>query len=314
MSVRATQTKSFVVSYFYPANYYGEDTCPDGLNPLPDVFFKRDLKILGLPQAEVNAMFDKDYKIQNGEPTTRWVAVVATRGNGRDCVYLLANSVLDVLLYPGMGRRVWVQSGWQGGGFTEFVPGPRLTRRASTTSSSADRFISLQGLSAAAAPLGLSTAGTCRVRSGPVISVVAESLKKNGDVTVRFETSLDQLIVQDANAHVQSDMTYRVASHQASLNVVHGKIRNGVIYTEPARIRMRCNSYIQPVYEFLEARMRLRMKPKPGSRACWVATSRGTTSTGPPRSVTSTRLRHRRARSYKRCAATPMPIPTHARV
>jgi hypothetical protein len=65
MGARATQTKSFVFTYFYPANYYGEDTCPEGLNPLPDVFFKRDLKILGLPQAEVNAMFDKDYKIQN---------------------------------------------------------------------------------------------------------------------------------------------------------------------------------------------------------------------------------------------------------
>ena len=52
MSAWATQTKSFVISYFYPANYYGDDTCPEGLNPLPDVFFKRDLKTLGLPQAE----------------------------------------------------------------------------------------------------------------------------------------------------------------------------------------------------------------------------------------------------------------------
>jgi hypothetical protein len=50
MSVRAAETRSFVLSYFYPANYYGEDTCPDGLNPLADVFLKRDLKILGLPR------------------------------------------------------------------------------------------------------------------------------------------------------------------------------------------------------------------------------------------------------------------------
>src|SRR5882757_11103530 len=50
----AAATKSFVLSYFYPANFYRDDTCPDGLNPLPDVFFKRDLRILGLPQAEVN--------------------------------------------------------------------------------------------------------------------------------------------------------------------------------------------------------------------------------------------------------------------
>jgi hypothetical protein len=71
MNLYAAETRSFVLSYFYPANYYGEDTCPDGLNPLPDVFFKRDLRILGLPQAEVDAMFDKDYKIQNDHPLGR---------------------------------------------------------------------------------------------------------------------------------------------------------------------------------------------------------------------------------------------------
>lgn len=60
MGAHATETRSFVVGYFYPANYYGEDTCPEGLNPLADVFLKRDLRTLGLASAEVNAMFDKD--------------------------------------------------------------------------------------------------------------------------------------------------------------------------------------------------------------------------------------------------------------
>src|SRR5208282_3195955 len=92
-SARATTTKSFVLSYFYPATYYGEDTCPKGLNPLPDVFFKRDLKILGLPQSEVDAMFDKDYNNQNEKPKTNWVSVVATRGNGKDNIYLHPTTV-----------------------------------------------------------------------------------------------------------------------------------------------------------------------------------------------------------------------------
>ena len=39
----AASTKSFVLSYFYPATYYGDDTCPNGLNPLPDVFFSLPL-------------------------------------------------------------------------------------------------------------------------------------------------------------------------------------------------------------------------------------------------------------------------------
>jgi hypothetical protein len=94
-----------------------------------------------------------------------------------------------------------------------------------------------------------------------LISVSGNDLTRDGDVTVRFETSLDPVIVQDANAHVQSDMTYRVASLPASVNVLHGVIRSGLIYTEPAHIRMRCSAYIQPVYDFLEARLRLRIKP-----------------------------------------------------
>src|SRR5882672_9881388 len=52
-SAHAVQTRNFVVSNFYPAHYYGDDTCPRGLNPTPDVFFKRDLKLLGVPQADV---------------------------------------------------------------------------------------------------------------------------------------------------------------------------------------------------------------------------------------------------------------------
>ena len=97
-------TKSFVLSYFYPANYYGDDTCPQGLNPLADVFFKRDLGILGVPQAEIDAMFNKDYSAQNGKTTTKWVAVVATRGNGKDSVYLHPTTVQDAHLLPAVGR------------------------------------------------------------------------------------------------------------------------------------------------------------------------------------------------------------------
>ena len=100
----AAASKSFVVGYFYPATYYGDDTCPKGLNPLPDVFFKRDLKILGLPQADIDAMFDKDYNNQNGKPTTKWVSVAATRGNGKDNVYLHPTTVPDAHLLPAVGR------------------------------------------------------------------------------------------------------------------------------------------------------------------------------------------------------------------
>jgi hypothetical protein len=167
MSVRAAETRSFVLSYFYPANYYGEDTCPDGLNPLADVFLKRDLKILGLPQAEVNAMFDKDYKIQNGDPTTRWVAVVATRGNGRDNVYLHPTTVPDAHLKPAAARFAYgFNLDGKGAASPNSYEDPRPARRASTTSfsgrSAASRLTrAIRPRSRRSRP---STAGTTRAR------------------------------------------------------------------------------------------------------------------------------------------------------
>lgn len=266
MSAWATQTKSFVVSYFYPANYYGDDTCPKGLNPLPDVFFKRDLKILGLPQAEVNAMFDKDYKIQNGEPTTRWVAVVATRGNGSDNVYLHPTTVPDAHLKPAVGRFAY---GFNLDGKGAASPNSYEDPETHDKGVNNQLFHAIgciqayKGYPPPQPPLEAEYRwDVSRPSMGAwLISVTAEDLNKDGDVTVRVETALDPVIMQDANAHVQRDVTYRVASQRASLNVLHGKMRNGVIYTEPARISLRCNAYIQPVYALLEARMRLRVKP-----------------------------------------------------
>jgi hypothetical protein len=261
----AAETKSFVLNYFYPATYYGDDTCPQGLNPLPDVFFKRDLKILGLPQAEVDAMFDKDYNNQNGKPTTKWVTVASTRGNGKDNVYLHPTTVPDAHLMPAVGR--------YGYGFN-------LGKATASSSSFEDpethekgvdnrlfRAIgcipAYKGSPPPQPPLEAEYRwDSTRAAMGAwLISISGEDLSKDGDVWVTFESSIDPAITQDANAHVQSDMTYRVISRPASRNVLHGRIKDGLVTTDPTTIVMKCDSYIQPTFEFRDARLRLRLKP-----------------------------------------------------
>jgi len=262
----AASTKSFVLSYFYPATYYGDDTCPNGLNPLPDVFFKRDLKILGLPQSEVDAMFDKDYNNQNGKPTTNWVAVAATRGNGKDNVYLHPTTVPDAHLMPAGGR---------------FGYGFNLAGNGSAPSGSFEdpethekgvdnrlfRAIgcipAYKGSPPPQPPLEAEYRwDSTRAAMGAwLISISGEDLSKDGNVTVTFESSIDPATTQDANAHIQSDMTFRVAAHPASHNVLRGRLEGGVVTTDPATIVMKCDSYIQPVYEFRQARIRLKLKP-----------------------------------------------------
>ncbi len=262
----AAASKSFVVGYFYPATYYGDDTCPRGLNPLPDVFFKRDLKILGLPQADIDAMFDKDYNNQNGKPTTNWVSVAATRGNGRDNVYVHPTTVPDAHLTPAVGRF--------GYGFNldgKGAASPYSYEDPETHEKGVNNRLfraigcipAYKGSPPPQPPLEAEYRwDSTRMAMGAwVITISGDDLGRDGDVTVTLESSIDPATTQDANAHIQSDMTYRVLARSASRNVLRGVLKNGVILTEPATIVMKCDPYIQPTFEFREARLRLRLTP-----------------------------------------------------
>jgi hypothetical protein len=265
-SAGTAAAKSYVITYFYPATYYGDDTCPAGLNPLPDVFFKRDLKTLGLPQADVDAMFDTDYNNQNGKPTTQWVTMVATRGNGKDNVYLHPTTVPDAHLRPAVGRF--------GYGFNlrgRDAASPYSYEDPDTHEKGVDNRLfraigcipAYKGSPPPQPPLEAEYRwDSTRAAMGAwLVSISGTDLSKDGEVTVTIESSIDPAITQDANAHTQSDMTYRVLARPASRNVLHGVIKDGVVTTEAATVMMKCDSYIQPIYEFREARLRLRMTP-----------------------------------------------------
>jgi hypothetical protein len=262
----AAASKSFVVGYFYPATYYGDDTCPQGLNPLPDVFFKRDLKILGLPQADVDAMFNTDYNNQNGKPTTKWVSVAATRGNGRDNVYLHPTTVPDAQLKPAVGRFGYgFNLDGKGAASPESYEDPETHEKG--VNNRLFRAIgcipAYKGSPPPQPPLEAEYRwDSTRMAMGAwLITISGVDLNKDGDVTVTFESSIDPATTQDANAHIQSDMTYRVLARPASRNVLHGVIRDGVVITDPATLIMKCDPYIQPIFEFREARLRLRLTP-----------------------------------------------------
>jgi hypothetical protein len=265
-SALAAQTRSFVLNYFYPANYYGEDTCPQGLNPLPDVFFKRDLKILGVPQTKVDAMFNKDYNIQNGRTTTGWVALAATRGNGHDNVYLYPTTVPDAHLRPAVGRFAYgFNLDGKGAASPNSYEDPETHQKGVNNQlfRSIGCIQAYKGYPPPQPPLEAEYRWDyARPAMGAwLISITGNDLSRDGDVTVTLETSIDPVKTQDANAHIQRDMAYRVAEHPASFNILRGKLKDGVILTDPAEIAMRCDAYIQPLYEFRGARLRLRLKP-----------------------------------------------------
>ncbi len=261
----AAETRSFVVSWFYPANYYGEDTCPDGLNPLPDVFFKRDLALLGVPKAEIDDMFDKDYNIQTAQPMrTAWVKTVSTRGNGKDSVYTQPTSIADRQLHLAEGRF--------GYGFNldgKGAASPNSYEDADTH----ERGVNNQLFRAIGCiqsyrgggqrPLTVEYKWSYSRSHMPawLITVTGDDLSHDGNVTVTVENAIDPADTLDANGDVQAGMSYRVDPDPRWHNVVEGVLKGGVITTEPAAINLAADSYIQPYYDFKDARLRLAIAP-----------------------------------------------------
>jgi hypothetical protein len=262
----ANQTRSFVVSAFYPATVYNADTCPDGLNPLPDVFFKRDLTLLGVPRAEVDAKFDQDYNRQNGKNQTDWVRVAATRGNGRDDVYQHPTSVPDAHLKPAVGRYAY---GFNLDGRGAATPASYEDPQSHEQGVNNQLFRALGCISAYKGQPGPQAPlepeyrwGSTQAAMGAwLVSVTSADLTQDGTVTVTLESSIDAVTTQDANAQVQADMTYRVRTDSRTRHILHGYQKDGVITTEAASIDMPCDSYIQPNYEFHGARLRLKLRP-----------------------------------------------------
>ncbi len=258
-------TRSFVLSWFYPASYYGDDTCVGGLNPTPDVFFKRDLRLLGVPQSQVDAMFNKDYNNQNEKNSTPWVQFAATRGNGKDNVYWHPTTVPDAHLKGAAGRYAYgFNLDGKGAASPNSFEDPET--HALGVNNQLFRTVgciqAYKGYPPPQPPLEPEYRwGFARSNMGAWLISISGDLDKDGDVTVTVQTSIDPVLMQDANAQVRADMTFRVAAKPASRNVLRGHLHDGVITTDPAPLSMVCDVYIQPQFEFRDARLRLRLKP-----------------------------------------------------
>src|SRR4051812_27614771 len=57
-SAQASETRGYVVSWFYYATYADESHCPDGLNPSSELVFRRILKEAGTPPEKVEKLLE----------------------------------------------------------------------------------------------------------------------------------------------------------------------------------------------------------------------------------------------------------------
>ena len=96
-SASAGETRGFVVSWFNQAEYadpQGRD-CPHGVNDGPEIYYRRELKQSGLPQAEIDKYINEFLDLSKAQKTIP-VAQMRGRINGKPAdVYAIPSSMPD---------------------------------------------------------------------------------------------------------------------------------------------------------------------------------------------------------------------------
>ncbi len=256
-SAHATQTKGFVVSWFYMATYSQDGDCPDGLNPSIEQNFRRILAEAGKSQPEIEA--------QIAAMPGSMYAGIGMRGriDGKPVSpYLYPTSVSDTHIKTLKGK--------VGYGFDlDGKEGPDDFVDPETHEGSVDnQLYRVLGCFVPQRAMPPDRAGFPETvwdmprDSMPawLIEISGDDLTKDGDVTVGiFQATAP--VTRNATGGPVPDMTFRVSGDPRSRNLVHGRLENGAIRTDKFTFNMLGDVFYQPEFHFMDTRLRLTLGP-----------------------------------------------------
>jgi hypothetical protein len=258
----SAETKSFVISYFYDANFSdGKTDCPNGLNLSAIDFYRRDLAKAGHSHDEIEAAL-KDFPGEGGLKQP-WVPLVAHRGNGKDNVYAHPETMADPGEIEVTGKYSY--------GFNldgKGAASPSKFEEPDTHEQGVNNGLykvegcirSYRGLPPPGRPsLPENLWDVLRdVMPAWLITVNAPGgFGKDGPVTVTWDRALERITRDASGAVAQADMTYQVDPDPRSHNELKGAIKGNVVTVEPADFRMVLDPYLQPEIKFAQTHMRL---------------------------------------------------------
>ncbi len=271
-SASAGESKSFVVSYFYDANWSdGKTDCPDGLNLSAIDFYRRDLARAGKTHDEIEAAL-KDFPGEGGLKQP-WVPMVVTRGNGKDNVYANPTSMPDPGLKEIKGKYAY--------GFNldgKGAASPNSFEDPDTHEQGVNNQMyrtmgcirSYRGLPPPGRPSLVENLWDVLrdVMPAWLITVDAPNgFGKDGPVTVTWDRSLDRITRDATGATAQADMTFRIDPDPRSHNVLNGELKNGVVMVTDGQWHMTLDPYFQPDVTFTKTHMRMTLNPDGSMRA-----------------------------------------------
>jgi hypothetical protein len=264
-SASASETKSYLVNWFYLDNYYGGDEdCPQGLNPSSIEFYRRDLLRLGYTKAQVDKLLD-GYP-GPGDGTEVWVPYVSHRGNGKDDVYENPTTAPDPGLKIVQGRYAYgfnldgrganSPSGFEDPETHEKGINNELYRLIGCIKS----FRGGQGASRRPAYSDYMWDVQRDRMPGWLISITSES-GKDGDATVTFARATRPAIRDASGVNSRANMTYVIDPDPRGHSIVQGKIKDGVLTTTlPSTVRFISDAFgLTPDLELTGARVRFKL-------------------------------------------------------
>jgi len=258
----SAETRGYVVSWFGVSTYYGgESDCPDGLNPMSTEFYKRELLRLGYPEAEAVKLL-KDFPGNPGQPDGEYIKIMGTRGDKKTNVYAHPESSYDPGLHEVHGK---------------FAYGFNLDGKADSPISFTDPDTGEKGIK----NQYYRTLGCIRSFRAPppahptlaqaqwdvlrdempawLIQIDGITDPKNSDnVTVTITKATDHAS-RDATGAIRADMSFVSDPDPRTHSVLHGKIKDGVLTTEPADIRIIADPFLIPEFHWTKAQLKLKM-------------------------------------------------------
>jgi hypothetical protein len=259
------QTRSYVVNWFTLATYSEDGDCSKGLNTPIEVVFYQSMLQNGLSEEKAKKLVSF---LNGGTPDPELRFAVENRGRigGQPVnVYLNPTSVPD----PQLGE----VDGPHGLGFNLDGKGPQDGKPGYKDPYTGETGIDNNYVRA----LGCFNSHRAKPPVRPthhaymwdgirpslpawIVTIEGDDLSKNGDVTVKFEQSLEVAPV-DANANARRNYTFRIDPDPRSRNTFKGRLNNNIVTIDPGPLYMKGEPYLTTAFDFVDTHMKLQLKP-----------------------------------------------------
>ena len=264
----ATQTKSFVVSWFHIASYRQDGDCPTGLVEGESALYRRILTELNYSQADIDSLTNL-FAVDpfQTDAQGRSAALIGTM-RGR-----IDGKPANIYNHPesGTDSHIPTSQGHYANGFN--LDG----RGAASPNSFEDPDTHELGVNNQLyRATGCIKSVRARMPERPeypsnewnlnrnimpawLVSIAGDDLSKDGDVTITFDKALEHATL-DAQLETLHDATYRIDPDPRSHVVARGRIKDGVVSAiEPFHLKATFDAAVYPEFDLFKTHLRVKL-------------------------------------------------------